>query len=222
MKVGLIAECANQGIEHVVCPRIAQLVERECRVSLELDIVPMTNKKLLILGGAEAAQKLLRKGCVRVVFLWDENPPWRQDQDFAENRCWHIEREALIADCVKLRLNRQRIRFVCIEREFESWLLHDQDLICSVLNIGPRFRHKARPPRRPHEVSWPKYEMDKLFRNNNRTYNASAMASSFARNLDTLERLKRCDTFRYFVQALLGTMPVGWSSYDYLPKGPRI
>ena len=61
--------------------------------TIELEIVTMTNKKLLIRGAAERVRLLLVQGCERVVVLWDENPPWSPEADFAEERCWHTERD---------------------------------------------------------------------------------------------------------------------------------
>ncbi len=221
MRVGIIVECAAQGIEVIVCRKVVQMVAVECHERIEPDFVPMTNKKLLLLGAADAAQKLLVQGCDRIVIMWDENPPWRPDNDFAPDRCWRVERDALLANCRNLQLDLGRIRFVCIEREFESWLLFDHNLICRVLKLGRKFRHKARPPRRPHELDWPKYEMEQLFKRNGRTYNASVTAPAFARNLESLGNLKRCYTFRYFVQCVLGEMPSGWEPCNYIPREAR-
>ena len=92
MKIGLIVECAPQGLEDCVCRKIFSLLEAECRVRIDPEIVTMIDKKLLIEGCAKTARILLGKGCERVVILWDENPPWTPEADYAEERCWHKER----------------------------------------------------------------------------------------------------------------------------------
>jgi hypothetical protein len=63
--------------------------------------------------------------------------------------------------------------------------------------------------------------MEQLFKRNERTYNASAMAPVFARSLESLDNLKRCYTFRYFVQSVRGVMPTGWEPCIHTPRGAR-
>jgi hypothetical protein len=41
-------------------------------------------------------------------------------------------------------------------------------------------------------------------------FNPAVAALKLGRYLDSLERLKLCDTFRYFVHRVLGAMPRGW------------
>src|SRR5262249_49491310 len=98
MKIGLIVECAPGGLEEVVCPKIIQLLAAETKVQLDVKIVTMLNKKVLILGAAEQISGLLATGYERVVVLWNENPPWTPEKDFGDKRCWHTEREQLLAN----------------------------------------------------------------------------------------------------------------------------
>ena len=85
------------GLEHRVCPKIFGLLQVECKVTIEHNIVTMVDKKKLIKGCARP-RTLLTEGCERVVVLWDENPPWTPEADYAEERCWHIERERILAN----------------------------------------------------------------------------------------------------------------------------
>ena len=70
-------------------------------------------------------------------------------------------------------------------------------------------------------VDDPKAAMMKLFRQHRTSYNPDVAAHKFAKCLAGLDQLKRCDTFRYFAQSILGKMPKGWKPYVYQPKGPK-
>ncbi len=221
MKVGLIVECTPSGMESIVCPKLIALLAQETGQPIELHAVrTMTNKKLLINDAADAAKILLSEGCDRVVVLWDENPPWSPDEDFADERCWHIERQQLIENLGAAKVNPKRIRLVCIEREFETWLLHDDALISTVVSTQ-NHPYKAKSTPNPVTIADPKAALEKHYRNNHRSFNPDVAAVSFAQNIDSLNRLKKCDTFRYFAQAILGRMPANWQPYVYQPKGPR-
>jgi hypothetical protein len=220
MKLGLIVESTRQGMEWLVFPRILQLLGDECGVEIECDVVPMTNKKLLILDGPAAARVLLGKGCDRVMIVWDENPPWTPAKDFAKQRCWHIEREQILAKLKAAKIERAgRIRLVCIEREFETWLLHDDQLLSNLVSTSHRAKIKSLAD--PLRIDDPKATLKGLFQKNRTSYNADLAARKCANVLDGLTRLRRCDTFRYFAQCVLGKMPKGWKPYVYHPKGPK-
>ena len=106
MKVGLIVECTPSGMESIVCPKLITLLSQETGQPIELHAVStMTNKKLLINDAADAAEILLSEGCDRVVILWDENPPWSPDEDFATERCWHVERQQLTENLGAAKVN---------------------------------------------------------------------------------------------------------------------
>jgi hypothetical protein len=220
MKLGLILECTPQGLEAVVCPRILQLLADETKTPIDLEMVTMTNKKLLILGAAERVRILLSEGCDRVVILWDENPPWSQEKDIADARCWHTERDQLLADLGKARINRRNVGLVCIEREFETWLLHDHHLLAEVMSRGPH-RPQVKRLKDPVRIDDPKAALMSLFSKHRFRFNADVAASGFRQHLTGLDRLKDCDTFRYFAQNVLGGMPSRWRPYVYHPKGPR-
>ena len=180
----------------------------------------MTNKKLLINDAADAAKILLSEGCHRIVVLWDENPPWTPDEDFAKNRCWHVERQQLIENLNAAKVDSQKIRLVCIEREFETWLLHDDALLSAVVSTLAH-PYKVGKIKKPLTVNDPKALLQQIYSDNHRTYNPDIAAMSFAKQIDSLSRLRRCDTFRYFAQAVLGKMPTGWPPFTYKPKGAR-
>lgn len=220
MKLGLIVECATGGMESTVLPKILKLLEGVARIPITPVIKPMTNKKQLILRGADAARILLSTGCNRVVMIWDENPPWTPGEDFAADRCWHVEREQVLTNLASAGIDRQKVGMVCIEREFETWLLHDSQLVRAVLERGSR-RVRMQLPKDPATIDRPKAFLSQLLSSRfGRRFNREVSARNFEKHLTGLEQLKRCGTFRYFVQNVLGHMPQGWKPYEYEPKGP--
>jgi hypothetical protein len=137
MRLGLIIESTRDGLEFCVCPKIIRLLAAECAVSIECndqDIAPMTNKRLLIQNAASVARSLLANGCDRIIILWDENPAWTPESRFAKDPCWHTEREQILATLNSAGVDRRRVGLVCIEREFESWLLFDSQLLSAVIS----------------------------------------------------------------------------------------
>jgi hypothetical protein len=220
MKIGLIVECTKQGLERVVCPVILRLLSAEVRVPIEPTFKTMTNKKLLIRDAAETTRLLLDEGCDRVVIMWDENPPWTPEKDIAEDRCWHIEREQILKDLGREKIHLHGIALVCIEHEFETWLLHDLQLLRAVIS---RAAHPAKVKSLPDpmRIDDPKAALMALFRKHKTSYNPDVAARRFAKCLGGLDQLKRCDTFRYFAQSVLGRMPKDWKPYVYHPKGPK-
>jgi hypothetical protein len=217
MKLGLIVECAPSGLEAVVCPKILQLLAVETNTPIEYKIETMINKRLLILGATDTAGVLLRKGFDRVVVLWDENPGWTPEEPLTD-RCWHIEREQLLTNLKNAKIDR-KVGVVCIEREFEAWLLHDTQLLRDVIST-PTHPAKVKRVPDPAQNDDPKATLEWLFSEHKARYTPELAAIKFARKLDSLDRLKDCDTFRYFVQKILGKMPTGWKPYQYQPKGP--
>jgi hypothetical protein len=95
------------------------------------------------------------------------------------------------------------VHLVCIERAFESWLLHDQLLLSAVLS-RPAHPVKAKPPANPHRIRNAKGAMIKLFRQHRQRYVDVTWAGRLAANLDSLNRLLRCETFRRFAERVAG------------------
>lgn len=220
LKVGLVVECTPAGLEKIVCPKILALLATETGLEIECTIQTMTNKKLLIQDAAQTTQLLLAEGCNRVVILWDENPPWTQEQDFAKERCWHFERDQIIKSLEAAKVDLKQLALVCIMHEFETWLLHDVQLLRAVISTSAH-PAKIKKYSDPVRIDDPKAALMGLFSKCKTRYNADVAATKFAAHLDSLNGLRRCDTFRYFAQGILGKMPNGWKPYDYQPKGPK-
>lgn len=201
MKVGLLVECGPQGLEVVVCRRICDLLRAETGVDFEIDIVPMDNKSRLIQECGTVAAKLLGEGFARVVILWDERPAWPTK---GEQLCWHRDRKDILANLQKAKAKHAKVRLVCIEREFESWLLHDERMLSRVLSTDAhpvRIRKQLAPHRMPN----PKGTMTTLFKQNRGwRYVDVQTAPHFARGLQDLTRLRRCQTFCRFAVKVTG------------------
>jgi hypothetical protein len=200
IKVGILVECGPAGLEIPMCLRICQLLSEYCGVQLQPDIVPMDNKLRLLEECGTATRSLFAGGCERVVILWDERPSW---PEMHESLCWHNERERILRELQQAGVAHQSVFLVCIEREFESWLLFDERLLSKVLltDAHPRrIAHQRHPDRLPN----PKSTMIKLFRKHGKIYADTSYARSFATCLSDINRLKKCRTFRRFAEKLTG------------------
>lgn len=199
-RVGILVECGPDGLEVHVCRRICALLQRDTGVVIEPTIIPMGNNLRLIEDGAVTAQALFDGGCERVVILWDERPPW---PDMKEPLCWHHERVRILEGLRQANLAARPVSLVCIEREFESWLLHDHPLLSALLSRRTR---SVRVPRQKHpdRMSNPKGRMMTLFREHGATYVDVQYARRIAETLDDRNHLLRCPTFRRFTERVVG------------------
>ena len=200
IKVGVLVECGRDGLEVHMCRRICHLLSEYCGVQLQLDIVPMDNKSRLLEECGTATRLLFAGGCERVVILWDERPPWPK---MHESLCWHHERVVILRELQQAGVAHQSVFLVCIEREFESWLLFDERLIAKVLSTDA---HPVRipPQRHPDRMPNPKGAMITLFRKHGKRYVDTLYARSLATNLSDIQRLKKCPTFCRFAEKLTG------------------
>jgi hypothetical protein len=199
-RVGILVECGRDGLEVHLCRRICTLLREQHQAAFDEDIVPMDNKRRLLEEGAAVARQQLAEGCDRVVILWDEEPAW---PDRHESLCWHHEKEHLLQALHGAGLDRRSIHLVCIERAFESWLLHDRDLLSAVLS-RPAHPVKAKPPANPHRLRNAKGAMMKLLRLHGQRYVDVTWARRLAANLESLARLRHCETLRRFAERVVG------------------
>ena len=200
-RVGVLVECGRAGLEVVVCRKICQLIAADHGLALAPEIVPMDNKARLIEECGTAARTLLASGCERVVILWDERPAW---PEMHAELCWHHERIRILEQLQNARVPEGRAHLVCIEREFESWLLFDHRMLSAVLSTPAHRVHvskQANPDRRPN----PKGAMITLFNKlAGKRYVDVQFAARFAECLDGLNRLRKCRTFRRFEERITG------------------
>ncbi len=199
-KVGILVECGREGLEVHVCRKICAILQRDTGIVIDLVIVPMNNKLDLLESCGAATLNLFRDECERVVILWDERPAW-PDKD--GSLCWHHERVRILKELQRANLSHRPIYLVCIEREFESWLLHDHHLLSAVLSTPA---HPIRVPKQKHpdRMPNPKGRMMTLFQQYGKPYVNIRYAPSFANELKDLARLKKCQTFRRFAEKVTG------------------
>jgi hypothetical protein len=199
-RVGILVECGPDGLEFHLCRKICALLQRDTGVVIEPEIFPMGNKLRLIEDCAATTQTLFNQGYERVVILWDERPPW---PDMKEPLCWSKERSRILDDLRQANLASRPVFLVCIEREFESWLLHDHQLLSALLSRKTR---AVRIPRQKHpdRMPNPKGQMMSLFRKHGATYVDVQYARRMAEALESLDHLLRCPTFRRFAERIVG------------------
>ena len=200
MKIGLLVECGRQGLEAVICPKIVALIEEGWDETIELEIIPMDNKKRLIQECGPVCESLLKDGCDRVVILWDERPAWPVKN---EPLCWHNDSRDILAELGKVVPNAGRVYLVCIEREFESWLLFDSRMLKCVMD-NPKIK-RVSVPKRPDRIPDPKGAMTTLVKQlTGRRYIDVDYAPRFVKCLTDLKRLRKCGTFRRFEAKITG------------------
>lgn len=200
MRVGILVECGRDGLEVVVVRRICDLLRADGGEPVEIDIVPMDNKNNLIQQCGPAVAGLLAEGCDRVVILWDERPAWPRA---GERLCWHNDRQDILANLERANVTQDSVFLVCIEREFETWLLYDHRMISAVLSTNAHMI-RVGPQRNPDRMKNPKATMTSLFRQHRGwRYMDIQHARSFANQLTDLSKLRRCATFQRFAEKLI-------------------
>ena len=201
-KIGLLVECGREGLEVIMCRRIVKLLNEEHGSNLQLDPTPMVNKKRLIEECGTATADL-SQGCERVLILWDERPAWPTMGDLL---CWHNDREQIRAELKKARVPAGKVHLVCIEREFESWLLYDERMLSCVLS-KPTHPVKLARQSNPDTMPNPKGAMTTLIqKNGGGRYVDVQFARRFAECLTSLSRLRKCKTFKRFEQRTMGAI----------------
>jgi hypothetical protein len=200
-KVGLIVESGPKGLEAVMCRRICALLAADAGMRIDVTIKTMGNKLLLLEECGSVARALFADKCARVIILWDERPAWPK---VGEKLCWHNEREKALAELAQAGIAKRPVYLVCIEREFESWLLFDNQMLECVLS-KPEHPVKVAKQRRPDRMANPKALMMTLFRQlAGKPYVDVQAASHFAKCLQDVRRLEKCATFRRFAAAVTG------------------
>ncbi len=195
MKIGLLVECGREGLEVVVCRKILSLIASDHGLKLDPEFVPMGNKPQLLEECGAAAANLLAEGCERVVVLWDERPAWPK---MNERLCWSNDRAKILGELTMAGVSPGQALLVCIEREFESWLLFDHQLLECVLSTAA---HPVKIPKqkRPDRHKNPKGLMISLFRQlAGKAYVDVQYAKRIADCLTALNRLRKCATFQRF------------------------
>jgi hypothetical protein len=108
-----------------------------------------------------------------------------------------------LAELTQVGIDDQPVYLVCIEREFESWLLFDHPMLSDILSTPA---HPVRLPRQknPDRIANPKGRMMTVFKQHRKRYVDTVYARRFANALTTLTRLRRCPTFCRFAEKVTG------------------
>lgn len=201
-RVGILVECGRRGLEHILCLRICELLREQTGAAFQVDpVVPMDNKRNLIQNCGPVVGSLFASGCDRVVILWDERPAW---PTAGECLCWHNDRRDILANLLQAQVIDRSVHLVCIEREFESWLLFDHQMLSDVLSTKAH-RVRVDAQRNPDRMQNPKGTMTSLFRKHRGLrYVDVQHAADFARCLQSLKCLRHCASFCRFAQRITG------------------
>jgi hypothetical protein len=199
-RVGILVECGRDGLEVHLCQRICELLRTEHGAAFAETIVPMDDKRRLVEECATVTAALFEEGFERIVILWDEEPAWPKKED---PLCWHQERVQILAALHGAGLPPPSVHLVCIERAFESWLMHDDRLLSRQLS-RPTHKVKVKTPANPHRLNNAKGVLMRLFKKHGGEYRDVTLARQLAANLESLNRLRRCATFSRFAERVCG------------------
>ena len=211
MRIGILVECGYDGLEDIFVRRVCQLLRAEAGEPLTVEMVPMDNKAQLIRECGPAVAGLLESGCDQVVILWDQRPAWPKS---GEPLCWLNDRRDILANLQTAGLEDYPIGLVCIEREFESWLLFDEKMLQCVLCTPEHPRLRISPPRNPDTNRNPKGAMMSLFKQHGKRYVDVDFAKRLANCLTALNRLRRCKTFKSKKREGVSSIPNTRSTSD--------
>ena len=198
MSIGFVFECGPQGADKQVCEYLAsQLIPGAVCKSVTLD-----NKPNLLANAAKAARGLLADGCERVLVIWDLRPAW---PDTAGKVCRATERQTLLMALTQEGLGAAPVYLVCVEQEFESWLVADETKLSAFLSTDA---HKYQVPRvrKPDKEKNPKSFVMKHFstargmKYEDRVHAIKVVRSSPPPNWG---KLRRSDSFARFEVKLL-------------------
>jgi len=202
MSIGFIFECGPQGADKQVCEYLAsQLQPGRKLVSRTMD-----NKLKLLDGAASVAKTLLAEGCQKVLVVWDLRPAWPDKKD---KPCRAQERQAMLDALGKEGLQGAPVYLVCVEQEFESWLMADEAKLSAFLST-PTHEYKVPRVKRPDREKNPKSLVIKHFqmalgkKYEDRVHAIKVMRTNPPPNW---ARLRRSESFARFEATLAAVQP---------------
>lgn len=193
MTIGFIFECGPQGADKQVCEYLAG----EMRPGVTCQSVTLDNKPNLLANAPKAARALLADGCERVLIIWDLRPAW---PDTAGKSCRAAERQTLLDALTKEGLQGAPVYLVCVEQEFESWLMADETKLSAFLST-PTHEYKVPRVRRPDHEKNPKslvmkhFQMARGMKYEDRVHAIKVMRTNPPPNW---AKLRRSDSFARF------------------------
>ena len=193
MSIGMIFECGPQGADKLVCEYLAS----ELRPGIALRSVTLDDKPNLLANAAMAAQALLADGCERVLVIWDLRPAW---PDTHRKPCRAAERAHLLDTLAKQGLQGAPVYLVCVEQEFESWIVADEAKLSAFLSTAahpysvPRVRRPDRE-KNPKSLVMKHFATARGLRYEDRVHAIKVMRTAPPPNWP---RLRRSDSFARF------------------------
>ncbi len=200
MKIGFLVECGPDGPETKVIPYLAKYF----RSDIDYDVIPLDRKPRLKSECGRYARELLRRGCDRVLIVWDLLPDWGE---YEGKGCRKIDREE-IGESLRqagIKPTDKRIGLVCIHNMLEAWILADERALASFLSTDAH-PVRIRRTRKPESVKDPKARLKDIFRKSGhriRDYVDRTHALKIVQCLTDLQRLETCATFLRFKKFLL-------------------
>jgi hypothetical protein len=199
-RVGILVECGPEGLDVLLCRRVCALLRDRHGAAFEEVIVPLDNKRRLLEDCGTVAARLFEDGFDRVIVLWDEEPAW---PDLHERLCWSTERGQVLQSMAAAGVDVRQVHPVCIERAIETWLLYDADLLGRVLS-RPTRKANVKVPAKPHTLRNAKGVLTRVFRQHGHRYVDVTWATRLAAQLENLNRMRRCSTFKRFAERVMG------------------
>lgn len=193
MSIGMIFECGPQGADKLVYEYLAS----ELRPGIGLRSVTLDDKPNLLANAAMAAQALLADGCERVLVIWDLRPAW---PDTHRKPCRAAERAHLLDTLAKQGLQGAPVYLVCVEQEFESWIVADEAKLSAFLSTAahpysvPRVRRPDRE-KNPKSLVMKHFATARGLRYEDRVHAIKVMRTAPPPNWP---RLRRSDSFARF------------------------
>jgi hypothetical protein len=202
MKIGMIFECGPIGADK----KIYEYLAKQLRPDIEIHSITLNSKSDLTEACGSETKDLLKRGCERVLILWDLCPPWKEKKKkpCRHNDC-NLIRESL-TDAGLTSQQMQCIHLVCIEKELETLLLADERALSAYLT---KLRGPARGPckvkriKDPERYYNPKDELYRIFQTNGcRKYEDLKDAEEIIKSVK-IERLRVCSSFVRFEMKIL-------------------
>jgi hypothetical protein len=200
MKVGLLLECMKDGPDQKVLePLIKNLLPPKSEVTSRT----LGNKPKLLNGCGAVASELLKDKCDKVLIIWDLWPAWS-----STDPCRKKDRKEAVDSLAEAKVDRCRVRLLCIEQMLESWLLGDPQALRLLVSkwMHPRTPKNFRlPPGATHHTN-PKAVLCRLFRDHGcHPYNDLSDAHKISALWDqqSLRRLADLPTFQRLLQCVL-------------------
>jgi hypothetical protein len=193
MSIGFIFECGPQGADKQVCEYLAG----EMLPGVTCQSITLDNKPNLLANAPMAARTLLAEGCERVLIIWDLRPAW---PDKAAKACRAAERQTLLDALTNEGLQGAPVYLVCVEQEFESWLMADEAKLSAFLST-PTHEYKVPKVRRPDREKNPKslvmkhFQMARGMKYEDRVHAIKVMRTNPPPNW---ARLRRSESFARF------------------------